>query len=484
MECEIKSLASFLAEPASSGAEALFVPIATFVTSLEQVHSDNLLEAAKERRKQESERRRTLAASASSANLRNGSQTDRPMLRRGATMSTMELGSDGRRRPNSARGVADDPAGGVIDDLRRELERRVSSRRSMSTATANGGESPPDSPFLSPAVPYGRNYNDDVAKQRGGAAPAPAPPPHVFEIPKLRPVRRTQATLEREASASSDADQTASGPGPLQMDTTAEAPSLPPPLPPPLLPHVLGGGSRLANTHSASPPRRAAGGSGLARGRYAGWERSVGRAHSVGGLHAAAARQLRWLASAEEEAMERETLSEEQSPQKRSSSMATGSAGSSSNGSSLSGSCNGINGSGSSGGGSPKGGGGGGGGVGGIIRQGVAFVRQHSFERKKEKMKAKAAAAAAAATQAQSAAATAYPSMDMKAWEAKRVSGAANGMPAPTPPTPAAGFDRGAVGAGELNRGARNSHEGTTLPPPPPPPPGRGSSGQRQSLEF
>ena len=170
--------------------------------------------------------------------------------------------------------------------------------------------------------------------------------------------------------------------------------------------------------------------------------------HSVGGLHAAAARQLRWLASAEEEAMERETLSEEQSPQKRSSSMATGSAGSSSNGSSLSGSCNGINGSGSSGGGSPKGGGGGGGGVGGIIRQGVAFVRQHSFERKKEKMKAKAAAAAAAATQAQSAAATAYPSMDMKAWEAKRVSGAANGMPAPTPPTPAAGFDREQWGRG------------------------------------
>ena len=485
MECEIKSLASFLAEPASSGAEALFVPIATFVTSLEQVHSDNLLEAAKERRKQESERRRTLAASASSANLRNGSQTDRPMLRRGATMSTMELGSDGRRRPNSARGVADDPAGGVIDDLRRELERRVSSRRSMSTATANGGESPPDSPFLSPAVPYGRNYNDDLAKQRGGAAPAPAPPPHVFEIPKLRPVRRTQATLEREASASSDADQTASGPGPLQMDTTAEAPSLPPPLPPPLLPHVLGGGG--ADSPILTPPPLP----GVQQVEVAwpeddtpGGSEALAEPHSVGGLHAAAARQLRWLASAEEEAMERETLSEEQSPQKRSSSMATGSAGSSSNGSSLSGSCNGINGSGSSGGGSPKGGGGGGGGVGGIIRQGVAFVRQHSFERKKEKMKAKAAAAAAAATQAQSAAATAYPSMDMKAWEAKRVSGAANGMPAPTPPTPAAGFDRGAVGAGELNGGARNSHEGTTLPPPPPPPPGRGSSGQRQSLEF
>ena len=239
-------------------------------------------------------------------------------------------------------------------------------------------------------------------------------------------------------------------------------------LPPPLLPHVLGGGG--ADSSILTPPPLP----GVQQVEVAwpeddtpGGSEALAEPHSVGGLHAAAARQLRWLASAEEEAMERETLSEEQSPQKRSSSMATGSAGSSSNGSSLSGSCNGINGSGSSGGGSPKGGGGGGGGVGGIIRQGVAFVRQHSFERKKEKMKAKAAAAAAAATQAQSAAATAYPSMDMKAWEAKRVG--RGKWHAGTHAADAGGRTTGAVGR-ELNGGARNSHEGLTLPPPPPPP--------------
>ena len=50
MESDAKSLARWLAEPSNIGAESIFAPISSFVTSLERVHADNLLEAAKARR--------------------------------------------------------------------------------------------------------------------------------------------------------------------------------------------------------------------------------------------------------------------------------------------------------------------------------------------------------------------------------------------------------------------------------------------------
>ena len=50
MESDARSLSTWLAEPASVSAENIFAPISSFVTSLERVHADNLLEAAKARR--------------------------------------------------------------------------------------------------------------------------------------------------------------------------------------------------------------------------------------------------------------------------------------------------------------------------------------------------------------------------------------------------------------------------------------------------
>ena len=187
MEAEVKALALYLAEAPSTSGEALVVPIANFITSLEQAHADNLMEIAKEKRKQESERRRSVA------------ELGRPSLRR--SFSDAEDGGTGTARLSGTSfmgraSFGDDDEG--MNSLREELERRISSRRSFSDNAdpdADPDFSPPTSPTLnsSDGRSYKKNYDmfssggSGRSDASGGSAGS-----GTFELPKLRATPKTR----------------------------------------------------------------------------------------------------------------------------------------------------------------------------------------------------------------------------------------------------------------------------------------------------
>ena len=414
MEAEVKQLASFLAEPPSSGAEALFAPIAAFVTAFEQVHSDNLLEAAKEKRKQESARRRSLPGSSSSSSLLINKAGDGgpPGLRRSSTTAGMELGR--RRAQTLPDSGVPDPSAEVFDDLRRELQRRASTRRKIEH------ESPPDSPWVA-ATPggegtpaYGANYDESSRPAGGGKGGmgGPPPSPHVFEIPKLRSVKL------RTPSKQPAGDGDTGGDGP--PGTATANGDRPPPLDPPADPPTAAtqaetAGGRLAGRPFVSP---------VPGSHFDDVDVSPSEAESAAGPPssgpgsgaAATARQLRWLAMAESAAMDRESLQDDRaaSPPLAESTraLAPGAAAATAvggrdsshrNSSSSSGSGHAKNGAGGT---TAKGAGSEAGSTRGSVSGFIRQARQHSLSRKRDKEKAAAAAAVAATAAAAAPSAT------------------------------------------------------------------------------